>query len=452
MNRTLLAARLALLAALALSQPLHAGPIVNAGPGKAGGAWVPGFNPASAKTLTGIQAFLRSDAGAGFMARMAPSLGVLLRLKPDSEAHLSLVGAMGLPADIDARLAQAPDSFDARVAVQVSLSLRFAGAERHILSAVDSRADALIAAVKEGTLGVEELSAAAAELAPFALHASVAGKVKAVADMADAARAAQTIDAAKKLAAGLMGAGRENGVLPLEGGGAKRLNLAKARTEPSQAAHEIVAYAHQVAALTGADAGEIASLTEEVLEQDALVQSLQAGRPVDPERLARALRDIELALAYLAPPRVIGEIEELLDEAISAGRLKPEGKEQAKSALLAGAQKLFGIYSSWQKTLTSGPGAVAVSKIANSLVSEQTPQPEKPSGWKRIGRGLAAAGKGLLNAIVYVITHPGDIILGLMTFAGWLLQGIVVLFFAGMALAIIIGIFWAVISGLIGLF
>ncbi|MBI4679459.1 MAG: hypothetical protein HY748_17945 [Elusimicrobia bacterium] len=168
-------------------------------------AWQVPYVPVSPGVLAGLQGFLRTDIGTNLLSQ-APSLGVITGLNPDYEAHRSLVGALGLPADFDVRLQDAIRTSDGKALSDVRVVIRDAGYGRNdgvenIRNAVEIRAGEIFAAVNEGKMSVAELSDVASELAPFA---SVSPQAKAVGEMAGAARSANAMDAARRIASALM--------------------------------------------------------------------------------------------------------------------------------------------------------------------------------------------------------------------------------------------------------
>lgn len=166
----------------------------------AGRAWNIPYDPVSPGMVAGLQEFLRTPAGAGLLAQ-APSLSFIEALNPDSETHRRIVGVLGLPPDFEARLESAVAASDggalagARDAILGAYRSR--NMEGKINKAVEARAGKIIEAVYLGGIGVDELSAAAMELAPFM---SFSPRAKAVGELASAARSAGTMRKATRMA------------------------------------------------------------------------------------------------------------------------------------------------------------------------------------------------------------------------------------------------------------
>ncbi len=154
-------------------------------------AWVPPFAAASANTLAKIHDFLGSDTGQGVL-QQNPTLEVLLRLQPSSEAHLRITGAMGLAEDL------APQE------MATVLNERFRANEKTIVDAVASRVDELASQVGQGAIGADELHAAANELAAFLVVSGTSEKVRAILAVAGSALSDRTLASARKLALQLL--------------------------------------------------------------------------------------------------------------------------------------------------------------------------------------------------------------------------------------------------------
>ncbi|HAZ08408.1 MAG TPA: hypothetical protein DCZ01_07800 [Elusimicrobia bacterium] len=87
-------------------------------------AWSVPFTPVSQGMMTGLQGFLKTETGEGLLAQV-PSLDIIAKLTPDSEAHRRIVGALDLSADFEAQLQAAIKTADNKALVGHSRSLRF---------------------------------------------------------------------------------------------------------------------------------------------------------------------------------------------------------------------------------------------------------------------------------------------------------------------------------------
>lgn len=174
---------------------LQARVVVPAGGGAFRGWSVP-YAPASAGMVAGLQGRLKTETGASLLAQI-PTLGIIARMSPDSEAHRWLVGAMALPAAFEGQLQAALQSSDhqglAGALVTIMSAYQGQDAEGKIGEAVRIRADEIATMLNQGKMTVVELTAASLELAPFARISEKASELEKMTSMA---RAANTIEAA----------------------------------------------------------------------------------------------------------------------------------------------------------------------------------------------------------------------------------------------------------------
>ncbi len=172
MKRRLCSLILSLTAALMAASALaSAGPMGATPEGGGLRPWSVPSHDVSAGMLAGLQGFLATGSGKLLLAQV-PSLGFIERLSPDSEAHRRIVGAIGLPSDFEPRLRDAVRASDNKALDGALAALldayRRQNAEERIREAVSSRTEEIAAAFREGRTSGTELSAATAELAPFA--------------------------------------------------------------------------------------------------------------------------------------------------------------------------------------------------------------------------------------------------------------------------------------------
>ncbi|MBI3289034.1 MAG: hypothetical protein HYZ74_05915 [Elusimicrobia bacterium] len=176
-------------------------PSLNAGPSAALNNWRVPSNAVPIEMAAGLNSLLRTKAGAG-MLEQSHSLKFIGGLYADSDAHRRMLGLVVWPEGFEERLAGAlryrGEDALAGVCAEILTAYRDQHAAQKIGEAVAARADEIVAAVHGGAVGVDELSAAAEELAPFAAGSPQA---QAVADMAKAAAAAGQIEPAQALAA-----------------------------------------------------------------------------------------------------------------------------------------------------------------------------------------------------------------------------------------------------------
>jgi phosphoesterase RecJ-like protein len=197
-------------------------------------AWVPPYAPASAALLTGIQRLLDADAGKSLFPQ-EPSLGMLRQLKPSSEFHLRVLGAMAahLPADFDSSLDSALNAGDAARLASLAQSVLAAdrAAVPDVKAAVRSRAKDAAAGVVQGRMQAQDVAAAADELAAFAFYGdAVQVEIRAMEELARAARAERTMSAARRIARTLLADGAlESAVQDVD---------ASVRGKPGQSRHE----------------------------------------------------------------------------------------------------------------------------------------------------------------------------------------------------------------------
>ncbi len=163
-------------------------------------AWNVPFNLVSRGMLDNLKVFLLTDTGKGLLSRY-PSMTTFQTLKPESEAHRRIVGALGLPPDFETQLAEAiepgnPRELEGVLSTLVSV---YPTAEKTIMSSVQSRADEISAAFNQNGQEAMPLSKAASELAPFT---SISQAAKAVTAMAGTMNSENTfaIEAMKMMA------------------------------------------------------------------------------------------------------------------------------------------------------------------------------------------------------------------------------------------------------------
>ena len=183
----------------------HAGPMRAAPAG--GGvirAWSVPYSPVAPGMIAALQKFMRTDAGIGLIS-LAPSLGVIECLDPDSEAHRRIVGMMTLPSGFESRLRAAALNSDSktRESVRAAIVSAYRGQNtgEKMRTAIQARADEITAAVSQGGLSVEGLSTAASELAPFS---TISAQVDSVIRMASSARSERAMSTARDIASVLL--------------------------------------------------------------------------------------------------------------------------------------------------------------------------------------------------------------------------------------------------------